>query len=175
MIRVCAALALLALPGIAAAEEIGTIAATLGGEAKSWHVRDGAGTGTGGAAAEYKDRGTFKTLHLEAHGDGPAAAEMLSLDVLIMGRMLPDSGQVDILYLPGDQQGPFWTSDRAPTPAKITFETFETTEPQGRVKGRFEGEVCFKQSVFTPPDASRCQPVSGVFDSPVAVTPAWSE
>lgn len=72
---------------------------------------------------------------------------------------------VTISYIPPRPGKEFWTSDEAPTPAQITFTTFETQGEEGRVAGTYQAELCRAESIGAEPDTSNCRPIEGTFDS----------
>ena len=69
-----------------------------------------------------------------------------------------------ITYAPAGDQG-HWTSDEAPTPAKITFTTFESKGKEGRAVGSFKAQLCYAKNLGADADIKNCRPIEGSFDT----------
>lgn len=62
-----------------------------------------------------------------------------------------------------------WTSDGAPTPAKITFTTLETKSKEGRAVGTFKALLCYAKNHESGPDTKNCRPIEGSFETKLFV------
>lgn len=168
MFRLAFILALFPLSALA--EEMGTIDADLGGEAKTWYTITLGGNSTDDSSATFDDEGGFAMLHLQGHpGDRFTTNDVISVDLMWMGTFSAEKApiSVEFLYMPNGMTGPFWTSEDAPQPATADFDVVVEGDP--KVTGTFSGMLCFKEGITTPVDTANCKPFSGTVDSTLAV------
>lgn len=172
MIRKTILLAALATAEAASAEEFGRIKAALDGEAREWFTI-AMETDSGTAATATFGAGPMNTgnLHVQGHPRPSfTSTDVLSVDTMFLGTN-GDAQQMDVsvMYMPDGMSGPYWQSDGAPGEASLMLETLEIGEAGdiGRASGRFEAEICLKESPAAPLDTTNCRRISGSFDTRV--------
>lgn len=95
----------------------------------------------------------------------------LSLEISYMTeRPGPQTVPVDltITYAPKGTKE-HWTSEDAPTRAKITFTTLETKGKEGRAAGAFKALLCYAKDHSSGPDTKNCRPIEGSFETKLFV------
>lgn len=156
----------------AMAESFGTITADYGGESRQWHTITLVAGGTTAASATFDAGRMLSELHLQGH-PRPAytTTDVLSIDVSYRSPYTPGATPmiIEIIHLPEGMSGPIWTTDRAPTQPKVSFETLDLESDTGRAIGSFEATLCFVESLYAEPDLDRCKPIVGSFETNVLI------
>jgi len=146
-------------------EEIGTLQATFDGESIVQPT----------VIAKSEDE-TSATAFLAVIGGGMSSLSLagytpdnkrLGIDATYMVEEPgPESVPIDltITYVP-EGTAEHWTSEEAPTPASITFTTFEADGDEGRVVGTFTAVLCHAEDYGSGADPDNCHPIEGSFDT----------
>lgn len=161
---------LLAMPALAfEIEEIGKIKATFGSETIMQPTV---------LAKQGPESSATASLILPGAGFSALSFSGYSVDNKRLGLELsykterPDPKTVPydltITYSPKGNKA-HWTSEGAPSPAKVTFTTLETKGKEGRAVGSFKALLCYAESLASDPDMKNCRPIEGSFDTKIFV------
>ena len=160
--------ALLCVAGATSAfamQEIGTIEATIGGESGSWTTIHMASEQT--ATAEHSPVGPMTSISIQGHDpqSGSMMRNVLSLDVTLMGEG-PSAQAFDatLSLFPEGMTGPFFTSGDGEMDVEIHFSELDLSE-RGHARGRFSGQLCRQDGMFSEPDLDDCRAIEGTFDT----------
>lgn len=158
MHRTALAAACLLIPiGAVAQDVIGSIAATLDGEARTWQTLDGSGSDTS-YNTYLDDFGGFQSASITGYVEGaPFNRDVLQIVVGFMGG---DSTPIEttVLFVP-ERMSQMWANiDGEPI---LTIDSFDGTQIAGSLSGR----LCFKDGMMAEPDPETCQTIEGTFDT----------
>ncbi|WP_112321365.1 hypothetical protein [Oceanibium sediminis] len=172
-LKISHALLLALLSGNGAmAESFGTISADHGGDSRDWFtIRIDTGNATG-ASATFRAGKMLSNLHMQGHPKPSfTTKDVLSIDASFRSPYKPGAAPmiVEIILMPDGMSRPFWTSDQAPGPAEISFETLDLNSDPGRAVGTFSAVLCMVEELYAEPDLDSCKPISGSFETNIAL------
>ncbi|MGY6706948.1 MAG: hypothetical protein ACXIVF_01370 [Rhizobiaceae bacterium] len=148
-----------------AMEEIGTIEATIDGEAGRWTTMHLASENA--ATAEHSKIGPMTSISIQGHDpdSGSMMRNVLSLDVTLMGEG-PSAETFDpaLSLFPEGMSGPFYTSGDGQLEVSVRFDELDLSE-RGHARGSFSGQLCRQDGMFAEPDLDNCRAIEGTFDT----------
>lgn len=144
-------------------EVIGSITASINGEAGAWETLRLPGEGT--ATASYTRIGPGAIIAIQGH-DPDAGSRMhnvLSLELSVMGEGTSARMVVEptVSHFPEGMSGPSWHASAA----EVEWERLELDADGGHASGRFTASLCRQEGVFSEPDLENCRAIEGEFDT----------
>ncbi|GGO58502.1 hypothetical protein SAMN05444398_12139 [Roseovarius pacificus] len=143
---------------------MGTMTATIGGEAYAGQTLDVPSEGT--STAEVRPIGPMMSVSIQAHD--PEAASIMQ-GILTIEFMLMDAGGLpapmtpSISWWPEGMNAPFFQSEEGGT-AEVALDDLSLNDPAS-AKGSFAATLCRKDSFFTEADTNDCRTVEGRFET----------
>lgn len=100
-----------------------------------------------------------------------ASRDQFSIDMTFSGGQPGQTppAEATISYFTDGIGGQIWQTTPETGAPVITITRYETDGAMGHVTGSFEASLCWQEDMFGEPDPSRCQPVSGTFDTGLIV------
>jgi len=157
-------LALLAVPA-SAQQPMGTITATMDGEAQEWVTLALPEEDT--ATASYTDFGPVTSITIQGHDLGADSImnNILTVEASLMGRdgSAPPI-DMSVSLFPEGLRGPFYTSEETEDETTINFTRLEFGET-GAAQGTFSARICRRDGMFSETDLDDCRLIEGRFDT----------
>jgi len=92
----------------------------------------------------------------------------ISIEVMYSSTAAPDPTSrpmsITISYFPTGLT-PYWTSEDAPEPARITFDRLDTAMDTPHASGTFDAVLCLVAELGEDADLGNCKPITGRFDT----------
>lgn len=156
--------ALICVPAVGRAQELGKITAYLNGKEHVWYTISMTQSGKSVATASIRESSAQVAFYLQGHPEPRFSSKnMLSLDVRYSRQLDLDSApnSVEILYLPNGMAGPVWTSVGTTRPAEFQIVDFNLWGGTGEIIAAFSAELCATQITSGPVDLDDCLQLSG--------------
>lgn len=146
---------------------IGTVEASFAGETLRQELTAVTTGSETMATAEFDTSGGVSMVMIYT-----AAAPQLSLSLGWMGAASAGAApfEAGVSLFPSGLL-PHWTDEETREETRFTLTRLDLTGPEPAISGTFEARLCLRESLAAGVDTTRCEPVSGSFDTALFPAP----
>ncbi|WP_026987838.1 hypothetical protein [Fodinicurvata fenggangensis] len=147
-------------------EPLGSIEATIAGEAGNWETL--AVPADDAATATFRIGG--QTTHIAIQGHDPQADSLLKNVLNLEATLAGSNADAEVLdagvnLFPDGLDNPFYVSEAEAGAASITFDSLELGDSEGRAEGSFTATICRREGIMAEADSDDCRRVEGRFST----------